>query len=50
MKLTAGELASVAEVLRLLEKYPPKDEAWDGAQRNGPKLRARLTSWLREQL
>ena len=50
MKLTPGELAAVATVMGLLEKHPPKDESWDTAERHGPKLRARLTSWLKEQL
>lgn len=50
MKLTAEQVAVVAETIELIEKHPLKDDLWDSAKRRGPHLHEMLAQWLKEQL
>lgn len=48
--IAAKDMAAVARTIELIAKSPPKTEAWDEPQRDGPNLEARLRGWLKEQL
>lgn len=49
-KLSAEDIAAVAKVITIIRANPPAAEAWDAAERHGPKLEARLRNWLKEKL